>query len=359
MSGTADQPTPAGLEGLARVSRELGSEPDPFQALWRVVCALRQDLALDRAGVFAYDPHHHRLDHVAGVSAAGEAEFGVESFPVAGVDLPLQQVARGELPYYVTDDVLRDYPGIRLAAGVKAAVIVPITAGGEFLGALCADNCLSGAPIPEGVVEPLFLFAGLAALPLFALFQKRERERIDSIRRRLHREVLFAATSGKIRLCQREEIDAEWPAPLDPIPIETERDIPRLREQVRSVAIAAGMAAERAGELELCVSEAATNALMHGGGGAAFLAEREGRVRVRITDRGAGIHPDDLPRATLMRGWSRGASLGMGFTLISETADRLYLHTDADGTTVILEMAVVPARPLQEGNPLLWGEAVF
>ena len=71
-----------------------------------------------------------------------------------------------------------------------------------------------------------------------------------------------------------------------------------------------------------------------------------------------GIALDDLPGATLQAGWSTRRTMGLGFTLINETADRVYLHTGAEGTTLIIEMAAQPdADQPAAGNPLLWGEA--
>lgn len=349
----------APLQALARASRELGAQPDPVQALWELLCALRQDLSIDRTGVFSYDRLAHRLDHVVGVDTTGRREDAVNTLPITEEVAPLMQVARREIPYYFSNDVTQDYPHRRFTPGVRALAIVPIIAGDEFLGALCADNCLSGRPFEGALLEPLFLYAGLASLPLFALFQKRERERTEAIRRRIHREVLFAVTGGKIRLCDREEIDREWPGMENPIPIRQELDVRTVREAVRQHGLAAGMSLDRASDIGLCASEAATNALLHGNGGAATLEERDGLVRIRVTDWGQGIDPENLPRATLLKGWSSRASMGLGFTVINEMADRVYLYTGTSGTTVIIEMAAHPAPDLMEQfNPLLWEETV-
>jgi anti-sigma regulatory factor (Ser/Thr protein kinase) len=361
---SAQEPNPQAAPGstplraLVRASRHLAAQSTPAQALWNLISALREDLAIDRAGVFVYDHASNTLDRVAGVDRHGRAEFSGQSFLVDDQFCPIKQVARRELPYYFSDDARRDYPDCEWAPGLRAHSIIPIIVADHFLGALCVDNCLSGRPMLPSLLEPLFLYASLAALPLFALRQEKERERVDAMRRHIYREVLFSVTSGKIHLCDRTEIDREWPGLEGALSVEREEDIRRVRDLARRMGLDAGMTEDRAQEFALCASEAATNALLHGSGGAATVACIERRLRIRIADQGDGIDPDDLPRATLLKGWSKRASMGLGFTIINETADRLYLYTGPTGTTLIVEMGVEPDANLpEECNPLLWGEA--
>jgi anti-sigma regulatory factor (Ser/Thr protein kinase) len=348
------------LRNLARASCRLAGETDPGQALTHLLSTLREDLGIDRAGVFALHHHERVLARVAGVDRHGHPEFGGQCFSLDEGDTPLRRVALREMPYYLTDDAPRDFPAAEFAPGVKAHAIIPIVAGDDFIGALCVDNCLSSRPIPERLVEPLFLYAGLAALPLFTLYQQRERERSEQVRWDLLRSVFSAVTSGKVQLCSAGEIRAFWPALEDAsvLEIRTVEDIPTVREAVRRMGLAAGMDPDRARDFELCAAEAATNALLHGHGGFAAVACSDGRARFRVADWGGGIALEDLPGATLQAGWSSRRTMGLGFTLINETADRVYLYTGADGTTVIIEMAGQPnsSQP-DEGNPLLWGEA--
>jgi anti-sigma regulatory factor (Ser/Thr protein kinase) len=348
------------LEALASVSQKISYEPDSSQALWQLMCALRKDLDIDRAGVFSYNPATQAMEHIAGVGRNGMAEFSGRSFPVEGVPHPLRQIARREIPYYFSRDATRDFPDFPWAEGVRSHVIIPIIAGDELMGALAVDNCFSGKPLSRSILEPLFLYAGLAALPLFAIYQKAERERIDAMRRGIHREVLFAVTSGKICLCDRDEISREWPAPRPELPILREYHIRDVREAAKHAGVDAGMDEERAADLGLCASEAATNALLHGRGGSAVVEHRGGQVRIRVADQGQGIDPDNLPRATLLKGWSSQASMGLGFTVINETADRIFLYTGADGTVIIIEMSAQSTSDyLSNFNPLLWEDEVF
>lgn len=351
---------PTSLEALATVSQKISYEPDSSQALWLLMCALRHDLDVDRAGVFAFNPATQAMDHIAGVGRNGQAEFRGRSFPVEGVAHPLRQIARREIPFFFSHDVTREFPDFPWAEGVSSHAIIPIIAGDELMGALAVDNCFSERDLCRSILEPLFLYSGLAALPLFAIYQKAERERIDAMRRGIHREVLFAVTSGKICLCDRDDIIREWPAAQAELPISREYHIRDVREAAKQVGLEAGMDEERAADLGLCASEAATNALLHGRGGSAVVEHRGGCVRIRVADQGKGIDPDDLPRATLLKGWSSQASMGLGFTVINETADRIYLYTGADGTVIIIEMSAQATSDfLSNFNPLLWEDEVF
>jgi anti-sigma regulatory factor (Ser/Thr protein kinase) len=331
------------LPCIAEVSRRLAGEPDAAQGLWHLVCAIRMDLRIDRAGIFAYDRLSDTLQRVVGVDGQGNAEFAGESLDLSeAVESPVRQVARGLLPYYHTDDVRRDYPHLHLDRRVRAHAIIPIVAGDALVGTLCVDNGLTGGPIPEGALEALFVYAGLAALPLFALYQKKEGDRTDALRRRIHQEVFGAVTGGKLLLRDRAAIDQEWPGGSPAVHIRQKDDIRVVREAVIRAGTDSGMEEARAGEVGLCASEAATNALVHGNGGEANVEGRNGTLRVRISDHGRGILPDDLPRAMLLKGWSARRSMGLGFTIMKEMADHLYLCTGPDGTTLIIEMSVVP-----------------
>lgn len=339
---------------LVLASRAMAAEPDPRQALWILVRAVQEDLGIDRAGVFAFDRHARTLDRITGVDNGGRIEHEGQCLNVDTLVGPHAEVARRELPFYFTDDAQRDYPDVKFDPRVRAHVILPIITGDELLGTLCVDNCLSGRPISEQVLEPLFMAAALAALPLLAIYQKQERERVGRMRRHIYREVISAATGGKVRLCERDEIAAEWPPLTNPIAIEREADVRVAREAARNVGIAAEMAEERAWDLGLCVSEAATNALVHGGGGSSVAAVRDGKIRVRVQDWGRGIPLERLPDSALRTGFSCGdqPSMGCGFTLMHEMADGVYLYSGSDGTTVIIEMSLSPVESL----PGQWDE---
>lgn len=170
----------------------------------------------------------------------------------------------------------------------------------------------------------------------------------EAQKKQFYRDVLFSMTNGKIMLCDHEEIAQMW-GPDDPdVMISMAQDVKSCRDYVQEQARSLGMAEERIHELCLCTSEAATNALKHAGGGWMSVQQCGGMLRVRVTDHGGGIDAQQLPRATLMRGYSTRRSMGLGFTLIHEMADRLCLATTTAGTTLIVEMALEPEAEIDQ-----------
>lgn len=353
MSGDICGTTASGssLRALVRAARRMASQVDPVEALWTLIGAIQEDLPIDRVGVFEFQRESKLAYRIVGVDAAGRAEFEAPPIDVTLRAGPLSEVALGLLPYYLSDNAPGDYPNNQFDPGVRAVGVLPIRTGGELLGLLAVDTSRTGRSIPENSLQHLFLYAGLAAQSLFAIYQKKERERTEAMRRSIYREVFHAVTNGKVQLCTAEEMASEWPKQESTLPIEREQDVSAVREAARSVALACGVDADRAWDLALCASEGATNALLHGNGGEASVACQNRSARVRITDRGSGIPLEDLPDATLRPGWSRGKmpSMGHGFVLMYKLADHVYLNTGRNGTTVIIEMCVDPVITLPSG----------
>lgn len=97
------------------------------------------------------------------------------------------------------------------------------------------------------------------------------------------------------------------------IPILTEVDIVRVRQQVRAWSIACGFSLVEQTKLVTATSELARNALEHGKGGEALLEElddgaRRG-VRVTFTDHGPGIA--DIEQA-MQDGFTTAGGMGHG-----------------------------------------------
>ncbi len=153
------------------------------------------------------------------------------------------------------------------------------------------------------------------------------------------RDVLSSVTEGKLLLSNGP---AQLPKPLTlvggPIPLTREGGLRDLRLWVQEAAGGAGHEEERRFDLMTAASEAGMNAIVHAGAGTAWVSAGEnGTVQVRVEDHGGGISMENLPRATLARGFSTKATLGHGIKMMLETADRLSLLTGPAGTTVVLE----------------------
>lgn len=67
----------------------------------------------------------------------------------------------------------------------------------------------------------------------------------------------------------------------------------------------------------------------------------EDQMRFLIEDDGPGLERALLPQVTLQKGFSTGASMGMGFSLMLEMMDQVGLVTGPNGTTVLLSKNVV------------------
>ncbi len=176
-----------------------------------------------------------------------------------------------------------------------------------------------------------------------------EQERAETARREqaFLRDVLASVTEGKLQLCSSDD---QLPAPLTTIsallPLTPEAGLYALRRQAEDFASIAGHDGLRQYDLMTAASEAGMNAIVHAGGGTAQVsASPGGTVQVRVEDHGTGITMENLPRATLARGFSTKATLGHGLKMMLETADRLFLLTGPAGTTLVLEQERVAPTP--------------
>jgi serine/threonine-protein kinase RsbT len=123
------------------------------------------------------------------------------------------------------------------------------------------------------------------------------------------------------------------------LPIHVSDDIVRVRQQVRSAAVAIGLSLVDQTKIITAASEIARNALIHGGGGSARIesptspAGRPG-IRVTFTDQGPGIPDVTL---ALKDGWSSGNGLGLGLSGARRLVDEFDLATEAGaGTSVVV-----------------------
>ena len=170
-------------------------------------------------------------------------------------------------------------------------------------------------------------------------------------RRVFNRDVLLAVTGGKLRLVEPDELlppELALGTALLALPLSEPIDATVLRHHLALIGQGAGMESERLGDLATAATEAATNAIKHGSGGQATVWAAADSVTVQIEDRGMGITPDHLARATLEQGFSTRVSLGMGFHLMLQSTDALALSTSANGTTILLQVSTKPRQTLQE-----------
>ncbi len=155
-------------------------------------------------------------------------------------------------------------------------------------------------------------------------------------KRWFYREVLLAVTQGRLHLCEASEIPLEGELQLSLTLIEPE-SYARLRREMRSLGARVGMPSDSLEELLLAAGEAVTNAIKHGVDGRCEVRLAGQRLVARIFDGGPGIRPEDLPASILKPGFSTKVSLGMGFSLMLELCDVIWLASGPTGTVVQLE----------------------
>ncbi|HEY3413167.1 MAG TPA: ATP-binding protein [Armatimonadota bacterium] len=109
-----------------------------------------------------------------------------------------------------------------------------------------------------------------------------------------------------------------------------------IRRAVVTTAREIEMAQPRVEDLSLAVGEAVSNVIRHAGVGTAHVWRTDNTVFVRVDDNGRGIAVENLPNV-VSPGWSSEYSLGMGFTLMLEMSDTLWLASGPEGTSICIE----------------------
>ncbi len=175
------------------------------------------------------------------------------------------------------------------------------------------------------------------AIDITELKQAQEALRdVEHDKRRFYRETIFSVTDGKLTICEPAEAEAYVAPALIRLQIASPTDLVGMRDKVREFCVENGLVGQRLDALISGVGEAATNAIKHANGGTVCLGLADGAVWVAVSDCGPGIQRLTLPRALLLRGFSTKRSLGIGYTLILDAADRILLATGRRGTTVVL-----------------------
>jgi len=207
------------------------------------------------------------------------------------------------------------------------------------------DLSVSMAPLYDaegGVVGVVCVAADITQRRLAEEELRAAHERVlaaEAEKKRFYREVIRAATRGKLHLVDADEIPVEGELILDES-IDGAESYRSVRRRLREAAREMGMSPEAASDIEIAAGEAMVNASKHGVDGRCAVYVAPGRVIARISDRGKGIRAEDIPATVLLPGFSTKLSFGMGYTLMLELADRVWLATGPDGTVVQVEKRV-------------------
>jgi serine/threonine-protein kinase RsbT len=127
-------------------------------------------------------------------------------------------------------------------------------------------------------------------------------------------------------------------APPKTVPIRTSEDVVRVRQEVRGMAVAAGLSLVDQTKIITAASELARNTLDYGGGGEARLEPlQEGirrGVRVIFEDQGPGIPDIEL---ALRDGYTSGKGMGLGLGGARRLCNEFHLNSEpGKGTRVVI-----------------------
>lgn len=163
-----------------------------------------------------------------------------------------------------------------------------------------------------------------------------ERKRGEEEKRQFYRETIRSVTDGKLEVSNAGEVQ---PYETNSTFIETFgniRELSEARHRLQAHCLSMGLHADSMDLFATAIGEAMNNALKHAGEGRVFCGSKGGELWVGVSDSGSGISALTLPKATLRRGYSSKVSLGMGYSIMLDAADRVMLSTGSEGTTVIM-----------------------
>jgi len=305
---------------------------------------LRNRLGLDLVAVYAPAPGERALILLAGTPGAPQR------IPlVPGSCGPLESALAGVA---VEIEDIRSSGGSTLAPGTehwRAVLALPLEAEGTVLAVLLATRT---TPFLPGREARLHLREAGAQLAHVLASRLSAEERLQRRSREIYRDVIAAATGGKLEVVEREDLERSLAAlqSVGSVTVRVPRDVRAARSATERAAAASGLGVDRIHDVVLCVSETATNVLKHAGQGEVQILSDGERLVACVRDTGPGIPFAQLPKATLMRGFSSKPSLGYGFTFLLEFLDHIRLATGTWGTIVAMEVAL---RPREDFDAIL------
>jgi serine/threonine-protein kinase RsbT len=124
----------------------------------------------------------------------------------------------------------------------------------------------------------------------------------------------------------------------DRIDVTTDQDVVRVRQLVRTFAVAVKLSLVDQTKIVTAASELARNTLVYGGGGTVEVNRvdngRRPGIRIVFTDQGPGIADLDL---ALTDGYTTGGGLGLGLSGARRLVDEFAIDTEVDrGTSITI-----------------------
>jgi PAS domain S-box-containing protein len=341
------------METLARTSRRLNRELDIPTILRQLVASAIElcdaqscagGLYIDGKMIFT---EYNRQGELIPIRYEFDEGYGVPG-----------RVIQTRRPY-VSSDAEHDphvVQEMREALGFYNLADIPIISrSGRLLGCFETHNTWNRLPFDEVDISMLEGLAASAAIALENAQMLLDREqaeeerrafekRLESQKRQFYRETIFSVTDGRLDIC--DECDAAPYLLTSEIAIEVQtlEQVSDARHRIKDFCREHGLTGERLDGFIIGVGEAITNAVKHGTQGKINAGLVGAYLWVGVQDNGPGIESLILPRAVLLRGFSTKPSLGLGYSMMLDMADRIHLKTDAGGTFVILEKELAEHR---------------
>lgn len=164
---------------------------------------------------------------------------------------------------------------------------------------------------------------------------REEKEKIFQV----YRDVIYSVTQGKFNLVTfAETLPLAKEGHLEQeITLRKTEDVGRARNCAEKILAKCKFSPKRRTQIMLCISEAATNAVKHAGGGLFQLRLIGKNIRIIISDSGPGMDFARLPHMIFLKGFSTKVSMGYGFSIIYMLADKIYLATSSEGTFLAMD----------------------
>lgn len=170
------------------------------------------------------------------------------------------------------------------------------------------------------------------------LTEKEEKKKIFKV----YKDVMYAVSQGKFILLDQDEINEyiDREIIIGEQIIDKPEDVGLCRNLIGSILNRYSMDHKEIRKILLAISEGATNVIKHGKSGKLTIYIKDGFIKMILSDKGDGMPFDKIPYMVFFGGFSTKISLGFGFSLMYQFADKLLLNTTNTGTTIILEKKI-------------------
>lgn len=181
-----------------------------------------------------------------------------------------------------------------------------------------------------------------------------EQMRLEQEKKTFYRDTILASTDGKLEICDESSTAPYIENSSVSAEVTDASKVGLARHVIETACRAYGMQEDVLLAFVIAAGEAVTNAVKHAEGGTVYAGQSPEEMWVAVKDYGTGIESLILPSAVLRRGFSTKPSLGLGYSIMLDIADRILLKTDANGTTVVLIKKSAPADASTNNIPDTW-----